>query len=45
VIEPRFLLVAQRIVEGRHRRTDSVHRIDQSAETIVPLKCAAPPQP
>ena len=37
-IEPRFLLVAQRIVEARHRRTDDIDRIDQPAETIVHLR-------
>src|SRR6516162_8923726 len=38
VIEPRFLLVVERIVEGRQRRTDDVDRIDQRTETIVHLR-------
>lgn len=38
VIEPRFLLVAERIVERRQWRTDHIDRIDQRAETIVHLR-------
>ena len=38
VVEPRFLLVAERIVEGRQRRIDGIDRIDQRAETIVHLR-------
>jgi len=38
VVEPRFLLVAERSVEGRQRRIDGIDRIDQRAETIVHLR-------
>src|SRR6516165_7380332 len=36
VVEPRFLIVAERIVEGRQRRIDGIDRIDP--ETIVHLR-------